>query len=197
MKNDDYMNVTYDTPNESDNFQFPINPDDPNPFKEVPADRTDGNFKSLMSDDMRATYLNDEINKLDSGEESPFDENGEYRNNTNMTPIVSVVEQPKKKFSFNFKLDTKKKKIYASIAAVVVVAIGVICAILLPKTPEERRLEEIYNPKKLMIYEYDKNYGYMNSKGKKVIDPIYTYADSFHGNYAVVSQDKADAKRLK
>ena len=102
MKNDDYMNVTYDTPNESDNFQFPINPDDPNPFKEVPADRTDGNFKSLMSDDMRATYLNDEINKLDSGEESPFDENGEYRNNTNMTPIVSVVEQPKKKFSFNF-----------------------------------------------------------------------------------------------
>ena len=100
MKNDDYMNVTYDTPNESDNFQFPINPDDPNPFKEVPADRTDGNFKSLMSDDMRATYLNDEINKLDSGEESPFDENGEYRNNTNMTPIVSVVEQPKKKFSF-------------------------------------------------------------------------------------------------
>lgn len=195
MKNDDYMNVTYDTPNESDNFQFPINPDDPNPFKEVPADRTDGNFKSLMSDDMRATYLNDEINKLDSGEESPFDENGEYRNNTNMPPIVSVVEQPKKKFSFNFKLDTKKKKIYASIAAVVVVAIGVICAILLPKTPEERRLEEIYNPKKLMIYEYDKNYGYMNSKGKKVIDPIYTFADSFHGNYAVVSQDEADEKR--
>ena len=194
MKNDDYMNVTYDTPNESDNFQFPINPDDPNPFKEVPADRTTGDFKSLMSDDMRAAYLNDEINKLDSGEESPFDENGEYHNNTNMPPTVTI-EQPKKKFSFNFKLDTKKKKIYASIAAVVVVAIGVVCAILLPKTPEERRLEEIYNPKKLIIYEYDKKYGYMNYKGKKVIDPVYTYADNFHGNYAVVSQDEANENR--
>lgn len=47
-------------------------------------------------------------------------------------------------------------------------------------------LSNIFDPNQPILIEKDGKYGYINSNGKKIIEPKYTYASNFYGNHAIV-----------
>ena len=81
---------------------------------------------------------------------------------------------------------TNNKKIFIIIAAVIVVAI--VAFILIKKLGGDlpKNVSSIFNPDQPILVEKDDKYGYINSDGKFIIDPVYESASSFNGDFAVV-----------
>lgn len=110
--------------------------------------------------------------------------------NTISTPEQAnvVLKQPtnqvaseKKKFDIKF----DKKKVIVIIAAIVVIIIAIIVGKTLFSS-KATTVSDLFNPNTPILVEKDGKYGYINSKGKFIIDAKYETASSFYGNYAVV-----------
>lgn len=190
MKNDDYINNKSEEENKTANLGLSFNPNDPNFFNDD-VNNTKSSFKSLMSDDMRELYLNEEINKLDNNDENKFDEDGNFINKATL-PTTSTLNKPKKN---NFLAN--KRNLFAALTAIFIVVSTAIYFILTSPTDEERRLNEIFDPNKLVVVKYDSKYGYIKTNGKKVLNPVYTYATPFYGKYAIVSTDTKEEDEKK
>lgn len=95
---------------------------------------------------------------------------------------IQPPQQPKK----------SNKSIFIIIGAVVaVIAIVVSVILLLNMSPSEKKQEKekidaIFNPEQLIKVKKNDKYGYIDTKGKVVIDTKYEYATDFRGDYAVV-----------
>ncbi len=88
----------------------------------------------------------------------------------------------KKKFNFNFKINKKIIIIACAVVLALIVIIVVIKSLLTPKTI----ISPMFDPKSPIIIEENNKYGYINNKGKVLVQPIYDYADDFFGEYAIV-----------
>ncbi len=89
----------------------------------------------------------------------------------------------KKKFDIK-SLD--KKKIIVAVAIIIIIIIAIIIGKTLFSS-KATTISDLFNPNTPILVEKDGKYGYINSKGKFVIDAKYEKASSFYGNYAVVS----------
>lgn len=88
-------------------------------------------------------------------------------------------------------MSKKKKIIMVGIAVVLLVLIGVIVKMIFfnNTSDEAKKLEEYFEEDKLILIEENDKYGYISSKGKKVIDFKYEKATEFNGKYAIVTED--------
>ena len=109
---------------------------------------------------------------------------------TPVQPVAAqpVVGEPKK---------AKKKTgliwgIVGGVAALIAIIVLII-VLVLPKdnASDDPTVNEMLKGS-LIPFEANDKYGYMDTEGKTVIDPIYDDAEAFHGNYAVAELDDED-----
>ncbi|MDO5394160.1 MAG: WG repeat-containing protein [Mycoplasmatota bacterium] len=106
-------------------------------------------------------------------------------------PINDVLMQPGLNNSpTSVRPTVSKTAIFVAIGAIVITLIAIIAfIILLPNNEEKKAKESInnkFNPEKLIAVKKDNNYGYINTKGKMVIEAKYEAASEFYGNHAIV-----------
>ena len=106
-------------------------------------------------------------------------------------PINDVLMQPGLNNSpTSVRPTVSKTAIFVAIGAIVITLIAIIAFIILfPNNEEKKSKESInnkFNPEKLIAVKKDNNYGYINTKGKMVIEAKYEAASEFYGNHAIV-----------
>lgn len=90
------------------------------------------------------------------------------------------------------KNNSNLKKIIAIVLILLIVIGGVF--FLFKKLGHHSSIK-IFDPNQPIIIKKDNKYGYINTKGKVIIEPTYEYATSFIGDYAVVKANvKQDGK---
>lgn len=84
---------------------------------------------------------------------------------------------------------SKTALIVGIIAVLVVIAAIIGIVALLPKSEEQKEKEvinDLFDPNKLIKIKNGDKYGYINSKGKLVLEANYESATDFYGDYAIV-----------
>ncbi len=119
-------------------------------------------------------------------EATPIAENGDTEpstNNQNVEVNPTVMQtQPAKK-----KMDLKNiKKFIPIVVAIVIIVIGFFLVKNLFRS-KSTSISDLFNPNTPILVEKNGKYGYINTKGKFVIDAKYEYATSFYGNHAIVN----------
>lgn len=110
------------------------------------------------------------------------------------TPTPMMPEQPMNTTMTNNPSGKNSGNSKTAIIVGIIAILAVIGAIigfvfLMPKSEEKKEAElinDMFNPNKLIKVKKGDKYGYINSKGKMVLDAKYDTATDFHGNYAVV-----------
>ena len=93
----------------------------------------------------------------------------------------------------NYNTRNNKKKIFLVIAALLIVVIIVFIAYKI--FGKNSGTLDIFDSDQLIRVQKDDKYGYIDSDGNFVIEPIYDYATSFYGDYAITTiteDDKED-----
>jgi len=103
---------------------------------------------------------------------------------TSSHPIMPVYDQVNNNAS---KKGVSKKNILI-ILAVLIVAVGVLTFFYFKNKSNntEVKLSAIFDPDKPILVKNDYKYGYIDSKGKIIIEPKYISAENFYNDYAVV-----------
>lgn len=91
-------------------------------------------------------------------------------------------------------MSKKKKIITVGIGVVLLVLIGVVIKMVFfgNASDEAKKLSAYFDEDKLILIKEEDKYGYISSKGKKVIDFKYKKASTFNGKYALVSEDGSE-----
>lgn len=109
----------------------------------------------------------------------------------NNTPINNVTMQPGLNNNPNdVKPANSKTAIFVAIGAILITIIAIVGFIFFAPNGEEIKEKEAINnkfePEKLIVVKKNDKYGYINSKGKMVLDAKYEAATVFYDDYAVV-----------
>lgn len=106
-------------------------------------------------------------------------------------PINDVMMQPGLNNDPNTaKPANSKTAIFVAIGAIIVAIIAVVALIFFAPSSEEKKEKDSINskfdPEKLIVIKKNDKYGYINSKGKVVLNAKYETASEFYNNHAVV-----------
>lgn len=95
-----------------------------------------------------------------------------------------------KKIHPKISFDSKKKKLIGSILFIIVVLAVLFAILLLNSSQKNALLKLIFEEDKPIAFKKDGKYGYMNTKGEELIEPIFFNAEPFYGDYAVVTDEE-------
>lgn len=100
------------------------------------------------------------------------------------------IQQPVQTNVNNSKKPIDKKKIIIICGVLVaLVAVFLVYKFFFSGTKIDKSIATKFDEEGLILVEKDSKYGYIDTNGKFVIEPIYEYASSFYGNYAVVKAE--------
>lgn len=83
----------------------------------------------------------------------------------------------------------KDKKVIIGIIVAVVAIIAIIFGIKLFSKEDDLQIARTFDPEKPIVIKKDDKYGYINTKGKVIIEPQYKSANQFSGDFALVSTE--------
>lgn len=90
-------------------------------------------------------------------------------------------------------LPDNKKSNKKGLIAIAITVIAIVAGVFIFTKPfasdeklEQQKIDNMFNPNKLIPVKDDDEYGYINPNGKLVIKPNYDSVSEFHGDYAIV-----------
>lgn len=132
--------------------------------------------------------MNSEPNNINQN----YNDVNNFNTINNNIPNTSIFNQQAPQNFNNFEVAPKKsnKKIILLILALVIIILGLVAFFYFKSKDvlvEGVNLSYVFDPEKPIIIKNNDKYGYISSKGKTLIEPIYISASDFYGDYAIVS----------
>lgn len=106
---------------------------------------------------------------------------------TSETLSVNVSNNNSSKI-YGSKNKSSKNLLIVIVALVAIVVVGFVCyKFFFNKDNESKKLDNLFDPNELIKVKKDEKYGFINTKGKFVLEANYESASDFNGDYAIVT----------